>query len=101
MGSNYSKIQELLLISENHVPEFKRLLVAYYKNRDNETQVFLQENAGGLFSLYRRTKAAAWNLPFRADGPHRTFLLQQKHAYPAGCHPSEERSAMRITPRFQ
>lgn len=32
-----SKGQGLLVIPESHVPEFKRLLVAYYEDRDHET----------------------------------------------------------------
>ena len=30
-----SKGRGLIVIPESHVPEFKRLLVAYYENRDN------------------------------------------------------------------
>lgn len=39
MDNAYSKMiakgQGLLVIPESHVPEFKRLLVAYYEDRDN------------------------------------------------------------------
>ena len=30
-----TKGQDLLVIPESHVPEFKRLLVAYYEDRDH------------------------------------------------------------------
>lgn len=45
-----SKGGGLLVIPENHVPEFKRLLVAYYEDRDNGSiNTFLREKCWKTF----------------------------------------------------
>ena len=45
-----SKGQGLLVIPESHVPEFKRLLVAYYEGRDNEKiRAFMRSNCWKTF----------------------------------------------------
>ena len=45
-----SKGQGLIVIPENHVPEFKRLLVAYYEDRDNgEILAFMREKCWRSF----------------------------------------------------
>jgi hypothetical protein len=45
-----SKGQGLIVIPENHVPEFKRLLVAYYEDRDNgEILAFMREKCRRSF----------------------------------------------------
>lgn len=46
-----SKGQGLIVIPESHVPEFKRLLVAYYEDRDQgEIMEFMRSNSGGHFN---------------------------------------------------
>ena len=45
-----SKGQGLIVIPENHVPEFKRLLVAYYEDRDNgEIMAFMRSKCWRTF----------------------------------------------------
>lgn len=45
-----SKGQSLIIIPESHVPEFKRLLVAYYENRDNsEIVAFMRSKSWRTF----------------------------------------------------
>jgi prophage maintenance system killer protein len=45
-----SKGGGLLVIPENHVPEFKRLLVAYYEDRDDgDILAFMRENSWKSF----------------------------------------------------
>lgn len=45
-----SKGQGLIVIPENHIPEFKRLLVAYYENRDNsEIVAFMRSKCWRTF----------------------------------------------------
>ena len=40
-----SKAGGLLVIPENHVSEFKKLLIGYYENKDNgEIKAFLKQN---------------------------------------------------------
>ena len=45
-----SKGQGLIVIPESHVPEFKRLLVAYYEDRDHgEIREFMRSNCWRTF----------------------------------------------------